>query len=441
MNLINSLTQILVRLKYFLIQISQFFQSQGVIFAIKMGVLSRSLILLAFFITAQLHQVSSETEIVKVAWGWQIFSAWDSPLYQGIATSGYEVINQNEPGGNVAFFPLFPLLIRGLMNLGLPFEVAGTLINNLAFFGALILLYKWVETTNNPQAARWTTAVLAWCPLSIFGSVIYTEGLFLFLSTAALRAFDLKKYPQVILWGSLATATRITGLALIPAFLITSWQKRKPAIAYFSGFLSGGGLLFYSLYCWIKFNNPIAFITVQHTQWQRQTGFDSQGWLKMIMQILIGSQNWKQGTIVDPWHPLLVIIIAIIGYCIWRYRYQLGKAKFDYSLFLLIIILWLIAGDPFLNTAIILGGGYLLWYLRHELSLVAVNYGFFALGLLLASGGTISLSRLTYGIISISLALGVMLSHHRRWGYLTLGFFALLLISFSIRFAQHLWVS
>jgi hypothetical protein len=161
----------------------------------------------------------------------------------------------------------------------------------------------------------------------------------------------------------------------------------------------------------------------------------------MIMQILIGSQNWKQGTIVDPWHPLLVIIIAIIGYCIWRYRYQLGKAKFDYSLFLLIIILWLIAGDPFLNTTIILGGGYLLWYLRHELSLVAVNYGFFALGLLLASGGTISLSRLTYGIISISLALGVMLSHHRRWGYLTLGFFALLLISFSIRFAQHLWVS
>jgi Gpi18-like mannosyltransferase len=441
MNLIKSLTQILAKLKDFLIEISKFCQSRGVIFAITMGVLSRSVILLAFFITSQLPQVSSETETVKIAWGWQIFSAWDSPLYQSITTSGYQVINPIEPGANVAFFPLFPLLIRGLMNLGLPFEVAGTLINNFAFFGALILLYKWVETTNNSQAARWVTAVLAWCPLSIFGTVIYTEGLFLFLSTAALRAFDLKKYPQVILWGSLATATRITGLALIPAFIITSWQKQKPAIAYLSGLLSGCGLLFYSLYCWIKFNNPIAFISVQHTYWQRQTGFDSQGWLKMIMQILIGSQNWKQGTIVDPWHPLLVIIIAIIGYCIWRYRHQLGKAKLDYSLFILMVILWLIAGDPFLNTTIILGSGYLLWYLRHQLSLVAVNYGFFALGLLLASGGTISLSRLAYGIVSTSLALGVMLSHHRRWGYLTLGFFALLLISFSVRFAQHLWVS
>ncbi|WRH68247.1 MAG: hypothetical protein RSE13_08515 [Planktothrix sp. GU0601_MAG3] len=96
MNLINSLTQIMAKLRCYLIQISQFCQSQGVIFAITMGVLSRSLILLVFFIIAQLQQVSSETETVKIAWGWQIFSAWDSPLYQGIATSGYEVINQTE---------------------------------------------------------------------------------------------------------------------------------------------------------------------------------------------------------------------------------------------------------------------------------------------------------------------------------------------------------
>ncbi len=441
MNLGYELRQLFTKFMKFSTPIVKFCQSHGVIFALTMGVLSRTIILLTFFAVSFFSSVPDQPQAVKTEWGWGIFSAWDSPLYQIIATSGYEVINQTEPGGNVAFFPLFPLLIRGLMNLGLPFEIAGFIINNLAFFGALILLYNWVETTNNSQVARWVTAVLAWCPLSIFGTVIYTEGLFLFLSIAALRAFDLEKYPQVILWGSLATATRITGLALIPAFLITSWQKQKSAIAYLSSLFSGLGLLFYSLYCWIKFNNPIAFITVQHTQWQRQTGFDSQGWLKMIMQILIGSQNWKQGAIVDPWHPLLILIIAIIGYLLWQYRHQLGAVKFDYSFCFLLVILWLIAGDPLLNTSIILGSGYLLWYLRHELSLVAVNYGFCALGLLLASGGTISLSRLAYGIISVSLGLGVMLCHHHRWGYITLGFFTVLLISFSVRFAQHLWVA
>lgn len=441
MNLGHELRQRSEKFMKFLTPLVKFCRSNGVIFALTMGILSRTIILLTFFALSWFSSVPSQPQAVKTEWGWGVFSAWDSPLYQIIATSGYEVINQTKPGGNVAFFPLFPLLIRGLINLGLPFEIAGFLINNLAFLGALVLLYNWVETTNNSQAARWATAVLAWCPLSIFGTVIYTEGLFLCLSIAALRAFDLEKYPQVILWGSLATATRITGLALIPAFLITSWQKQKSAIAYLSGLFSGLGLLFYSLYCWIKFNNPIAFITVQHTQWQRQTGFDSQGWLKMIMQILIGSQNWKQGTIVDPWHPILVLIMMMMGYLLWRYRHQLGEAKLDYSFCVLLIILWLIAGDPFLNTSIILGGGYLLWYLRHELSLLAVNYGFCALGLLLASGGTISLSRLAYGIVSVSLGLGVMLSHHRRWGYVTLGFFTVLLISFSVRFAQHLWVA
>jgi hypothetical protein len=48
----------------------------------------------------------------------------------------------------------------------------------------------------------------------------------------------------------------------------------------------------------------------------------------------------------------------------------------------------------------IFGGIYLLWLLRRELSLITVVYGFWGLGILLASGGTISLNRLSYGIVS-----------------------------------------
>jgi hypothetical protein len=61
--------------------------------------------------------------------------------------------------------------------------------------------------------------------------------------------------------------------------------------------------------------------------------------------------------------------------------------------------------------------------------------------MLIASGGTISLNRLAYGIVPVSMALGVLLSRHRRWGYCVMGFFGLLLVLFSIRFAQHLWVA
>ncbi|MGI2902401.1 hypothetical protein [Tolypothrix sp. VBCCA 56010] len=49
----------------------------------------------------------------------------------------------------------------------------------------------------------------------------------------------------------------------------------------------------------------------------------------------------------------------------------------------------------------------MLCRLRRELSLITVVYGFCGIGMLLASGGTISLNRLSYGIV---------LRRDRMWG-------------------------
>ncbi len=105
------------------------------------------------------------------------------------------------------------------------------------------------------------------------------------------------------------------------------------------------------------------------------------------------------------------------------------------------LFLWLLAGDPLINTVMVLGGGYLLWHLRAQLTPVTVIYGFCALGLILASGGTWSLSRIAYGIVSLAIALGVLLARHPSSGYATMGFFAILLATFAVRFAQHLWIA
>lgn len=48
----------------------------------------------------------------------------------------------------------------------------------------------------------------------------------------------------------------------------------------------------------------------------------------------------------------------------------------------------------------VFGGIYLLWLLRRELSLITVVYGFWGIVMLLAWGGTISLNRLSYSIVS-----------------------------------------
>ncbi len=397
---------------------------------------SRLLIWITMLGIAPLLQAQSGG--IAATFSLDIFHAWDSNEYQKIVSSGYEFINDGKMH-NVAFFPLFPLIIKLLMNLGFSFKLAGLLVNNLAFLGAIYCVYFWVKSYRSESEARWVTAVLAWCPPSMFAGVIYTEGLYLFLSAAAMQAFDKSRYGLTALFGALATATRPTGLALIPALIIASWKQRKPPIAYIAGLATAAGVLLFSLYCAVTFNEPLAFVEAQKG-WRESLGFDWQSWWKMLMQITIGSANWKHGGIKDPVQPLLFGLIVVLGYLLWRFRKKHGEAKVDYGFAALILIWWLVAGDPLINTVSVVGSGYLIWKLRNELSPVTATYGLCGLALVLASGGTWSLSRIVYGIVSVSIAFGVFLSRHPRWGYLTMGFFAILLTTFSIRFAQELWV-
>ncbi|MEI2581986.1 mannosyltransferase family protein [Scytonema sp. PRP1] len=409
------------------------------VFPAAIWLVSRLLIWAAMLVIAP--HLGAPSKGITPEFGWGVFDAWDSVHYRAIATSGYEFANDGKQH-NLAFFPLFPLLIWVFIKLGLPFEIAGTLINNLAFFAALYYIYFWVDENYGTKEARWTTAVVAWCPLSMFGTVIYTEGLYLLLSTAALRAFEQKRYQWTIVWGAMATATRPTGLALIPGFLLAAYRQRRPFIAYVAGFATAIGVLLFSLYCAIQFGDALGFLHAQRG-WRPTLGFYWQGWLEMLLQITLGTSDWESLGIKDYLHPLFFGIVVGYGYYLWRLGKHLSFPVVC-GFYTLISFLLILADDWFiynlLNAAVILGGGYMLWHLRTQLTPVTVMYGLCGISLLLASGGTISLGRLAYGIVSLSIAFGVFLSRHPRQGYLSLGVCAILLGRLALKFAQELWV-
>ncbi len=363
-------------------------------FAIAMWLLSRIVIvavmqLIAPLLPAALMQRHDPDFVATV--GWQSFSQWDGNWYRSIVTSGYEFAPDSKQH-NLAFFPLFPLVTRAVMTLGLPFEVAGTLVNNLAFLGALILLYFWVKERHGIAAARWTTAVLAWCPYSIFGTITYTEGLFLLLSTASLRAFENSQHVWAAVWGALATATRVNGVALIPTFAIVAWRERKPAIAYIAAIAASTGLLFFSVYCALRFGDPLAFVHAQRG-WQAETGFNLRVWWELLTQDLILRQGWSTA------------FVALT------------------------------------KVVMVFGSAYLLWHLRNRLSRVVAIYGFCSLAIVFGSGAIKSVERFCYATVSIPIALGILLACNHRWGYAIMGLFFLQLVYFSMRFAWGLWVA
>lgn len=434
--MINSSNKLVTQVLSYINKI--YYKAPYISFPLAMWLSSRLLIVIVMLFIAPL--VPEPPNGVDVKFGWGVFSAWDSVWYYKIATSGYEFSPVGNSQYSVAFFPLFPLLVRGLMSFGLPFEFAGTLINNFTFLAALIVLYLWVQERYHKNAAMWATAALAWCPYSIYGTVIYTEGLFLLCSTSALRAFDKKQYIWVAIWGALSTATRVTGVALIPAFLFASWKERRGFKAFVASLAVGSGVFFYSLYCQFQFGDALAFLHAQKG-WRSSYGFQWRGWWNMLMEIVIGSTNVQHDSITNFWHPLLFAVIIGSGYLLWRFRQQLSSVTVFYGFYFLWFLLWIIAQDSLIRTVVIFGGLFLLLLSRKKIPLVAFVYSLCSYGIILNTGLTLSVERYAYAIVPLSYAFGLLLARYPRWGYLILGFFVIPLVAFAVKFSQELWLA
>jgi Gpi18-like mannosyltransferase len=221
---------------------------------------------------------------------------------------------------------------------------------------------------------------------------------------------------------------------------LVAWKEKRNAIAYIASLATSAGLLLFSGYCALRFGDPLAFVHVQKA-WGGSGGFAWQDWLTILRQAVIGSIDANSGAIKDPSHPLLFVSICALAAILWYFRKRIGSIPVGYGLCVLWLVLWILAGDRLLKPVIVFGGVYLLWHLRNQISRVVVTYGFFAFALLLNAGRTISVDRYAYGIVSLAIAFGILLARSPRWGYPIIGFFAIVLVSFAIRFSQQLWVA
>lgn len=403
------------------------------------GLISRSFLVLLIWGIAPLLPTPPGGLPVEV--NWSAFNVWDSWWYESIVSQGYEYVADDIlQKQNVAFFPVFPVLCWLLMQLGIPFNVAGTILNNTAFIGALILLYNWLKQFYPIQAITWIILVVAFCPFSIFGTFIYTEGVFLFVSIAALKAFDQKQYKQAAFWGAIATATRPNGVALILTFFFMAWRQKRGLQAYLSGLFSGVGIGLYSLYCGWQFGDFFAFISTQQA-WERQAGVDWESWRILFSQLMFGSGDMMKGLSQNPIHFILMGMVFAIASLIIYFRSRLQPNAVYYGTCILFLLAWIVAGDALINVLTIFGGCYLLWKFRDKLGSLLVSYGLFSYLIIFNSGGTISAERFVYGTISVAIALGLLLSRYPRYGYATMSFFLLLLTLYCVRFTQHLWVA
>ncbi|RHZ83134.1 hypothetical protein Glove_99g42 [Diversispora epigaea] len=155
----------------------------------------------------------------------RVFLRWDSFYFLHIAEEGYVFEQSN------AFFPFYPLLIRGLGNsVFLPLKsilsykqimlLSGVLISNISFILASINLYKLsIKLFNDEKFAFITAIFYIITPSCVFMSAIYTESLFAYLGFLGMIFYVEKKYwKSAIVW-SLASFTRSNGIVFIGFFV------------------------------------------------------------------------------------------------------------------------------------------------------------------------------------------------------------------------------
>jgi hypothetical protein len=223
---------------------------------------------------------------------WDIWGVLDSGWYLRIAAQGYLAGSADGQGSTLAYFPVYPVLVKALALVTGDALVAGVLLSNLCFLGALWLLYDLVRARTDAQVASATVLLAAFFPGSYVFSSVYTESLFLLLSLASLHYALRDRWGMAGLLGAALTGTRLLGIAVL-APLALLWVERHGWVSLrrLRGWvrlaplaLVPGGLAAFMLFLDHLTGDPLAFL-------HAQAGWDR------------GFQNPVLAFLTPLWHP------------------------------------------------------------------------------------------------------------------------------------------
>ena len=178
-------------------------------------------------------------------------TSWDGWYYLGIVRDGYQAAPVSGDYANIAFPPLYPVLIRLL---SWPFQgsegIVAILISNLAFIGALGLLVRLGTPYLGRRRATMAAGLLIIYPFASVFAMAYTESLFLLLMVAAFLAAERGHRAWAGIFLALTVLCRLQGIALIlPLLLIMfrqdGWRPRPSQAWLLLGPLAGVAFLTY----------------------------------------------------------------------------------------------------------------------------------------------------------------------------------------------------
>lgn len=249
--------------------------------------------------------------------GWRrAFAPWDGPFYLDIAASGYQ---DHLPGtldqARGAFFPLFPVLVRGVVQLaGTPPVATAVVLNLLLGLAGLLLFHRLSCLLLPPRQALAASLLWVCFPGQLVSTLVMSDALLATLSVATLLALVRRRWLLAGVLGMAATATRPNGVALCFAALaaaVVAWRsgERRGVVALL---LTPLGVLGY--WGWLGWHTgrADAWFEIQDRFWHQ--GLDL-GW-KFLLIFKNPVELAGDATYMATWAGFGLLALAL--WCWWR---------------------------------------------------------------------------------------------------------------------------
>jgi len=263
---------------------------------------------------------------------------WDAGWFLRVAVDGYphgytyDMAGRLQ-GNELAFFPLYPMLIRGVAALGVNAGTAAIAVSWLASIGAAIALHLLGTSLYGKRAGWALMAICCTAPVSVVLSMAYSESLFLALVAGMLVAAHRKMWWAAGLLGLGAALTRPTGaaaaVALAVAAVLAVRQSREKAWQPITAALVAlAGAPAFLIWVGWRVDDPSAWFRIQAAGWG--TSFDygastvkflnetlsaGDGWVPVSVALILLAALAAAGVALagKPWLPLAVYgVVAMV---------------------------------------------------------------------------------------------------------------------------------
>jgi hypothetical protein len=247
--------------------------------------LSRGALLLVAWFARQFAPSWTYADPVGATRGWQhvperwldVWGRYDTWWYLDLVANGYRpAADLARQQTNLAFFPLYPALVRGLHAL-LPearqgyaaqYTLAVALANACAV-GALWVVYRLVhERWGDERLARRVVLYVLLFPTGFFLSCAYSESLYLFLAAGALLLAQRGRWWGAGALAALVALTRSTGVLIaVPLALLyverCGWDPRRARPDALALLAAPAALAGHAAYLGLLSGDPLALFHAQ----------------------------------------------------------------------------------------------------------------------------------------------------------------------------------